>query len=126
MKFSALVLVAFCCATTALADDGVFSTRVIKPTDGTFTLDVPKRRYVTILNFVQDRDACAVTGGVSTCTTGIVYVAQGGTAAVPVLYADRSANAESGKNLFVAGPATITVPANSPANLLLTYGTAGN
>ena len=102
-------------APSALADAGVFMNEIVQPSDPLLQITVGERKFVRIVNFVQE-------GGAD---RGLVAVTRNGKAAY-VLTAAFATEAEVQKDFIVAGPATITINPVPNAKLFITYRVSKN
>ena len=122
VKRTALVAALVITTTTATLADRVF-THTIRPNEAAFTLEVPARQKIRVLNFVQDARKTVLGPGGGTFV-GAIHVSQDGKQPVIYAYASDAFAQSAGdteRNLFIAGPATISVSPIPDANLIITY-----
>jgi hypothetical protein len=103
--------------TTTIASAGNFFSYVVKPSDQSIRITVQNHRYIKILTFTVDTqsDCTQIPQGLS--CNGVSIKAQiGGQPAVTI--ADGPLTA--GKELYVTGPAYVTVTTNTTQTLFLT------
>ncbi|MEY2495985.1 MAG: hypothetical protein QOJ45_2477 [Verrucomicrobiota bacterium] len=103
--------------TTLLAKDGSFTSVIIHEADKPFGLSLSSHQWIKITNFTQntiDETKPAEASGVA--------VFQGTGDGLWVLFADGPTTMHvQHEDLFIAGPATIYVPAKSNVTAFLTY-----
>ena len=109
----------------ARANDGTFFTKVIHESDSTFTLTLSARKWMKIINFIQEGGDLVDNGsGFFSPAIGSVVVSQGAAALKPVTVAT-AGGPNSSQEVYVTGPVTITIAPVPGGTLYLTY-LAGN
>lgn len=103
-------------APSAFSDAGVFANEIVEASDRPLHITVGERKFVRIVNFVQE-------GG---SDRGLVAVTHRNGKAAFVLSAAYATEAEVQKDFVVAGPATITVNPVPNAKLFITYRVSKN
>lgn len=110
-KLCAIVLALTVTLSSALADAGIFRNEIVQSDDETLRIEVADRRFVRIVNFVQEAGA----------ERGLVAVTTRNGKAAFVLTATSATEAETQKDFIVAGPATITVDPVADGKLFIAY-----
>jgi hypothetical protein len=97
------------------AKDGTFASVIIRDTDKAFRLDLSARQWIKVTNFTQND-----TGNNHVMPAGVaVFQGEG---ALWVLFAsDPTTNHVSHEDVFIGGPATVTVSPTPGAVVFLTY-----
>ena len=103
-------------APSASADAGVFENEIVQASDQPLQITVGERKFVRIVNFVQEG------GG----DRGLVAVTHRNGKAAFVLSAAFANETEVQKDFIVAGPATITVNPVPNAKLFISYRVSKN
>jgi hypothetical protein len=99
--------------TTLLAKDGSFTSVIIRENDKPFQLTLTSRHWIKITNFTQY---------LKPETPAAVAVYQGTGDGVWVLVADQPTTTHvAHDDVFIAGPAIVSVPAIPGATVFLTY-----
>jgi hypothetical protein len=116
MKTLITTLVALTLSFTTLpAKDGTFSSVVIGENDKVFRVNLSTKQWMKITNFIQN------DVGETPAERAGVAVFQGD-AALWVLFADGpSTTRVAHEDLFIGGPAIVTVPPMPGATVFLTY-----
>ena len=100
---------------TLPAKDGAFSSVIIRPGDRVFRVNLAAKQWMKITNFIQN------DVGPDPAERAGVAVFQGN-AGLWVLFADGpSTTRVAHEDLFIGGPATVTVPPMPGATVFLTY-----
>jgi hypothetical protein len=96
-----------------LAREGAFSSVIIRETDKPFQLTLTSRQWIKITNFTQN---------LKPETPAAVAVYQGTGDGLWVLVADQPTTTHvAHDDVFIAGPAIVSVPAIPGATVFLTY-----
>jgi hypothetical protein len=107
------------------ANDGTFFTKVIHESDSTYTLNFSAKKWMKIINFIQEGGDLVDNGsGFFSPAIGSVVVSQGATALKPVTVAT-AGGPNSSVEVYVTGPVTITIAPVPGGTLYITY-LAGN
>src|ERR1700682_5107538 len=119
------LIIALALSGVARANDGTFFTKVIHESDSTYTLTLSAKRWMKIINFIQEGGDLVDNGsGFFSQAIGSVVVPQGATALKPITVA-QAGGPNSSQEVYITGPVTITIAPVPGGTLYLTY-LAGN
>jgi hypothetical protein len=119
------LIVALALSGIARGSDGTFFTKVIHESDSTYTLNLSGKKWLKIINFIQEGGDLVDNGsGFFSPAIGSVVVSQGATALKPVTVAT-AGGPNSSVEVYVTGPVTITIAPVPGGTLYITY-LAGN
>jgi hypothetical protein len=98
---------------------GNFFSYVVKPSDQSLRITVPNRRYIKILTFTAEGSPCTQIAGTTSqpCDFPTIKAQIGGQPAV-TLFSGTSIPA--GQDIYVSGPAYVTVTTTETHTLFLT------
>jgi hypothetical protein len=103
-----------------IASAGNFFSYVIKPSDQSIRITVPNKRYIKILTFTAEgpADCTQISGTFSqSCNVPTIQAQIGGQPAVTLF---QGTSIPAGQELYVTGPAYLTVTTNATQTLFLT------
>ena len=112
IKRITLTLACLVIAASAYADERVRNV-IIGPNGQEVTFKVGEHRHIKIINLIHDGDANS--------TGGTVRVSKGDGPTVTVITAVPQSQGEGQKDIFVAGPAQVTIAPVNNATVFLAY-----
>jgi hypothetical protein len=119
------LIIALALSGIARANDGTFFTKIIHESDSTYTLTLSAKKWLKIINFIQEGGTPVDNGsGFFSPAVGTVVVSQGATALKPVTVAT-AGGPNSSVEVYISGPVTITIAPVPGGTLYINY-LAGN